>query len=119
MVPIVPYEVEGWMNIHIGQRYDIVFTASIVPGNFWFRVAAPGDCSAMNNNKGIRAIFNIGAKFAEPTTTAEYPSDCTDEKNIIPFIPREVPQDQFTVSGDSNLTSTIDETKLNVWTING
>ena len=118
MVPIIPYETD-WMNIHIGQRYDIVFTASPVPGNFWFRVAAPASCSVMDNNDGILAIFNIGTKVAEPTTTAVYPIDCNDEKNIVPLIVRDVPKDQFTVSGDSNLTSTLDEAKLNVWTING
>jgi len=118
MVPVVPYETD-WLNIHIGQRYDVIITASLKPGNFWFRVAAPDECSLMANNRGILAIFNIASKVAEPTGTAEYPVDCTDEKRNVPHIAHSVPRDQFSVSGHGNLTSTLDEAKLNVWTING
>lgn len=119
-VPIVPYETD-WLSINIGQRYDVVFTASKTPDNYWFRAVAPTECGIMASANSTLAIFNNGVKARDPKTTATpFPDDCVDEKTLTPYNSKPVPRDQFSVSGDSNLTVTGGLVgNFVVWTING
>jgi FtsP/CotA-like multicopper oxidase with cupredoxin domain len=127
-VPIIPYTTD-WLLIHIGQRYDVVFTTNQTPGNYWFRVAVPeilcGRNSLASAGKFL-AIFNYDSvPIADPTTTAVTagPTVCTDETNLVPVTKKSVPQAEFVFAQDKtdqfNVTQGTDAAnKVNQWTIN-
>lgn len=119
-VPIVPYETES-LSIKIGQRYDVVFTATSQPGNYWFRAKAPTACITNNNNDGIRAIFNVGVPVAEPNSTASpFVDDCAEEKTLVPYVPDSVPRDQFSLASPaSNMTVSVVPPPVVKWSLTG
>jgi len=103
-VPIVPFNTSS-IFIGIGQRYDVIFTASQTPGNYWFRALLPnptssegGSCGANSNADGILSIFNYkGVNVTDPTSTvaADIPEICNDVTTIVPHVVKNVPADSF------------------------
>ena len=95
-VPIVPYSTQ-WLFIGIGQRYDVIITATQAISSYWFRADVQLACGANNNNFNIKAIFNYaGAPAGEPTTLgAAYTQRCSDETTIVPYVKKDVPSGDF------------------------
>ncbi|TAQ85774.1 hypothetical protein B7494_g5914 [Chlorociboria aeruginascens] len=96
-VPMTPYNTSTLL-VGIGQRYDVIITASEKPSNYWFRAQLPtGGACGMNSNSNINAIFNYDTvPLAIPTTTgAIATSDCSDETNLVPWTPKNVPESAF------------------------
>lgn len=126
-VPIVPYRTD-WIFVGIGQRYDVIFTASAEPGNYWFRAEVQPGCGTNANNGNILAIFNYkDVPLADPTSVsnATYTPGCDDEASLEPVLKKSVPRSEFEKVYGSNGTSTLtvgltqNEQKIFFWTING
>lgn len=121
-VPVVPYTT-NYIQIGIGQRYDVVFTANQTAGNYWFRAAADGQCQSRNPREG-RAIFTYqGQTVSDPTTTAwaNPPAGCLDPVTT-PYIKKDVPSSNFAAQA-KNLPVAFGPVAANgntvLWTING
>lgn len=121
-VPIVPYNT-SYIQIGIGQRYDVVFTANQTAGNYWFRAEAEGSCQSRNARAG-RAIFTYsGQTVADPTSTAPttLPAGCFDPVTT-PKIAKNVPSSTFAAQA-KNLPVAFGPVAANgntfLWTING
>jgi FtsP/CotA-like multicopper oxidase with cupredoxin domain len=96
-VPIVPYDTT-WLFVGIGERYDVVFTASQKPANYWFRAEVQAGCgnNAMSGN--IKAIFNYkGVVLGNPTSkpAVNFTNSCEDEKSLVPYVAKDVPEREF------------------------
>ncbi|KAF2819688.1 hypothetical protein CC86DRAFT_471787 [Ophiobolus disseminans] len=80
-VPVTPFEVDV-LDITMGQRYDVIITASQAPDNYWFRAIPQAACSNNLNSNDIRAVVrykNSPSLTADPTTTAWNQTDsCND-----------------------------------------
>lgn len=126
-VPIVPYETNS-VFIAIGQRYDVVFTASARPDNYWFRAEVQKGCGENENNGHILGIFNyenIPLRLPSSISTAKYTPGCVDEVELEPIFKKNVPRQEFEKIYKPNATSTLtvglkqNENKVFHWTING
>lgn len=121
-VPVVPYTT-SYLQIGIGQRYDVVFTANQTASNYWFRAEADGNCQSANKRVG-RAVFTYqGQTVADPTSTAPttLPVGCLDPVTT-PKIAKNVPSTTFAAQAKS-LPVAIGPVAANgntvLWTING
>lgn len=121
-VPIVPYNT-NYIQIGIGQRYDVIFTANQAAGNYWFRAEADINCQSRIARPG-RAIFTYqGQTVADPTTTAPAspPAACVDPVTT-PKIAKNVPSTTFAAQAKS-LPVAFGPVAANgntfLWTING
>lgn len=121
-VPIVPYNTT-FLQIGIGQRYDVVFTANQTAGNYWFRAAPDGACQSRNAREG-RAIFTYqGQTVADPTTNAppNPPTACLDPVTT-PKIAKNVPSSTFAAQAKTlpvGFGPVAVQNNLVLWTING
>jgi len=121
-VPIVPYNT-SWLFIGIGERYDVIITASQPIGNYWFRAEVQQGCGSNANNGNIKAIFHYqGAATSNPNSTAtSYTQSCLDETDLVPYVAKDVPEDQFVYPEAEELTiggpSIVDG--LFIWNVNG
>ncbi|KAK8239539.1 Cupredoxin [Phyllosticta capitalensis] len=91
LVPIKPFEADI-VPIHIGQRYDIIFTANqdSTASDFWMRAIPQVACSPVKNAKDIKAILHYGNSTKTPTTTGyNYTDECTDfpMTDLVPYVP--------------------------------
>ncbi|TGZ84451.1 hypothetical protein EX30DRAFT_313040, partial [Ascodesmis nigricans] len=57
-VPVKPFEVE-WLDMAIGQRYDVVIHATGRQPSYWFRAVSQDSCSFQSNPNDIKAIFRL------------------------------------------------------------
>lgn len=73
--------------IAIGQRYDILITATEQTGNYWFCAVTENSCVTIADNEGC-AIFNYeGTEIASPTSSAyPDPGTCTEPSPLRPWI---------------------------------
>ncbi|TVY83578.1 Laccase-2 [Lachnellula suecica] len=118
LVPIVPYTTDG-VSISIGQRYDVLVTASQTSGDYWLRAGWVNACSTNGNAADITGIIRYDASStADPTTTTTLAvsTNCGDEP-----VASLVPHLSYTV-GDFDLN----EVDIGVsfpdyfrWTLNG
>jgi FtsP/CotA-like multicopper oxidase with cupredoxin domain len=121
-VPIVPYNT-SWLFIGIGERYDVIITASQPISNYWFRAEVQQGCGSNANNGNIKAIFHYqGAATTNPNSTAtSYTQSCLDETDLVPYVAKDVPEDQFVYPEAEELTiggpSIVDG--LFIWNVNG
>ncbi|RYP66628.1 hypothetical protein DL771_007697 [Monosporascus sp. 5C6A] len=97
LVPIEPYTTE-FVNIGIGQRYDIILTAdqAAVATDFWMRAIPQVACSDNDSADNIKAIVHYGDSTATPSTTGfEYTDSCHDEdlSNLVPIVRKVVGDD--------------------------
>ncbi|OJD30710.1 multicopper oxidase [Diplodia corticola] len=80
-VPIEPYQTE-YLDINMGQRYDVVITADQEEKDYWIRAIPQAACSSNANVDNIRAILRYdSSSTAEPTTAAytDFVDECVDE----------------------------------------
>lgn len=78
-VPIKPYTATI-INLHPGQRYEIIVKANQKPGSYWMRADSQDPCSSITNSKDIKAIINYSGYSGTPTSTAyTYTQECVDE----------------------------------------
>lgn len=91
-VPLVAYNTT-WLFIAIGQRYDVIITASATPANYWFR--AQNGCGGNTNNANIRSIFHYNTVAAgnPSSTAATAPTlNCVDPVGLVPYVAKSVPE---------------------------
>ncbi|ORY01053.1 laccase precursor [Clohesyomyces aquaticus] len=122
-VPVVPYTTD-WIQIGIGQRYDVLITANKTARNYWFRADIEGNCQSANHGAG-RAIFTYqGTTVADPTTSPPInpPVGCNNPAST-PKIALNVPSAQFTSQAQTLPVAfgpvVTNNQSLVLWTING
>ncbi|ETS73657.1 hypothetical protein PFICI_14603 [Pestalotiopsis fici W106-1] len=119
-VPIQPYTAD-YINIGMGQRYDVLITAdqADVADQFWMRAIPQSACSDNDNADNILGIVTyVDDTTTEPTTTGyDYGSDtCDDETdNLVPYISKTVGDVELQVAEDASIA--LDGT-LFKWTLN-
>lgn len=88
-VPIVPYNTTS-LSIGMGQRYDIIVTATETTGDFWLRAIPQESCSDNDNVDNILGIVRYdSSSTADPTTTSyDLDDSCLDEdsSNLVPYL---------------------------------
>lgn len=117
-VPIVPYTTTD-VSIGMGQRYDIIVTATETTGNFWLRGIPQESCSDNNNVNNILGIVRYdSASTADPTSTAysTLVDSCDDESasNLAPFLAIDV----GTVAATDDEEATLAFGTSILWTMN-
>jgi FtsP/CotA-like multicopper oxidase with cupredoxin domain len=122
-VPVVPYETDV-LSIAIGQRYDIVVEASQTPSDYWMRAYPATACSGSNESAdNIRGIIRYdSSSTADPTSSAyTYTTDCNDEpmESLVPYVSLNASTPASTEALDIDFNTTITDTGLRKWTING
>jgi FtsP/CotA-like multicopper oxidase with cupredoxin domain len=89
LVPIVPYETT-YLNIGMGQRYDIIVTADQSTADYWLRAIPQTACSDNDNASNIKGIVRYDStSTSDPTTSAyTYTDSCDDEDmaNLVPYV---------------------------------
>nr|ABY89704.1 laccase precursor [Phoma sp. UHH 5-1-03]ABY89705.1 laccase precursor [Phoma sp. UHH 5-1-03] len=121
-VPVEPYNT-SYLQIGIGQRYDVIFTANQTAGNYWFRAVANSNCQSRAAREG-RAVFTYqGQTVADPTSNAQGnpPTGCTDPVTT-PKIVKTVPSSTFAAQAKSLPVAfgpVAVQNNLVLWTING
>ncbi|KAF1833201.1 laccase precursor [Decorospora gaudefroyi] len=121
-VPVVPYTATH-LQMQIGQRYDVVFTANQAAGNYWFRAVANGLCQSANMREG-RSIFTYqGQTVAEPTTTGSaHPFTVCVDPPSAPKNAKNVPSTNFAAQAKNlpvGFGPIAAQGNLVLWTING
>ncbi|KAI9744648.1 MAG: hypothetical protein M1818_002177 [Claussenomyces sp. TS43310] len=110
LVPIVAYSTQV-LSIGMGQRYDIVVTASESSGNFWMRAIPQIACSTNSNADNIKGILKYDStNSTDPDTSAyTYTDSCDDESvsDLVPYLSLDASaddsEDDFAVTvGKSN-----------------
>jgi FtsP/CotA-like multicopper oxidase with cupredoxin domain len=87
LVPIVPYSTQV-LSIGMGQRYDIVVTASESSGNFWMRAIPQTECSDNDNADNIKGIVRYDSTdTTDPDTAAYTYTDSCDDEDISSLVP--------------------------------
>ncbi|KAK6201881.1 hypothetical protein LQW54_009291 [Pestalotiopsis sp. IQ-011] len=69
LVPVNPYETDQ-VAVHIGQRYDIIFTANAEAGDYWIRSGWNTNCHAIGKSKDI-AVNCTGILCCDSSSTAD------------------------------------------------
>lgn len=93
LVPIVPYTTTN-ISVGIGQRYDVVVTATKSSGNFWIRAIPQIACSENDNADNIKGIWMYdSSNTTEPDTSPyDYTDSCADElmTDLVPYVAKNV-----------------------------
>jgi FtsP/CotA-like multicopper oxidase with cupredoxin domain len=95
-VPIQPYQTD-FIDISLGQRYDVIFEANQAVSSYFLRAATQGACPSTCDNTAFGLANGIiqysGASKALPTTSPSFgPGDvagiCQDEliSNLVPVV---------------------------------
>jgi FtsP/CotA-like multicopper oxidase with cupredoxin domain len=86
-VPIVPYNTTD-ISIGMGQRYDIIVTATESSGDFWMRAIPQESCSDNDNVDNILGIVRYdSSSTSDPTSTAYTTTDSCDDEDITTLVP--------------------------------
>ena len=89
LVPIIPYDTQV-LSIGMGERYDVIVTASETSGNYWLRAIAQIACSDNDNPDNIKGIVMYDStNTTEPNSSAyDYDDNCDDEdlSNLVPYL---------------------------------
>ncbi|KAE9365617.1 multicopper oxidase [Stipitochalara longipes BDJ] len=86
-VPIVPYNTTN-LSIGMGQRYDVIVTASESSGDYWMRAIPQESCSDNDNVDNILGIVRYDStSTSDPTTTAYTTTDSCDDEAIASLVP--------------------------------
>jgi L-ascorbate oxidase len=136
-VPITPYTT-SWLNIAIGQRFDVIVTANQPSGNYFLRAVTQTGCPSECDNNGLGDSYNgivqyTDATLALPTsdfgnlTIADF-AICADEpaSSIVPYLTKTAGDaDAFSAqastlpAGNVALTQTSDDGAIFRWFLNG
>lgn len=109
-VPIVPYTTD-MISIGMGQRYDVIVSASEASGDFWIRAIPQTACSDVESPENIKGILRYDStSTSDPTSSAyDYTDNCDDEAmtDLVPYFASDVEasseEDEFAVTvGRSN-----------------
>lgn len=120
LVPVQPWNTT-YLNIGMGQRYDVIVQAdqAAVAENFWIRAIPQSPCSSTNENvDNIRGILSYASTTSTPETDGwDYGDDACDDEtpNLVPYISKSV-GDAVAVTEEAGIT-TIDG-GLFRWTLN-
>ncbi|KAF2131518.1 multicopper oxidase [Dothidotthia symphoricarpi CBS 119687] len=125
-VPIKPFITDQLM-IAIGQRYDVIINANQTSGNYWFQVAVGACGSNSISTAGVQlgAILHYSdAPDTQPTSTGvTLRTACVEEstKNLVPFVPNEVPASVVGTADQLTVNNFQDPNKDNLfrWLIDG
>ncbi|KAF2869685.1 Cupredoxin [Massariosphaeria phaeospora] len=106
-VPIKSY-VTDQVTMNIGQRYDVIINANQTASNYWLRVSIGTACGGNNiiaSNIPLGAILHYdGVPDGQPTSTGvAMRTSCTDETNLVPFVPNSVPTSIISEAGKMDL----------------
>lgn len=108
-VPIVPYNTTN-LSIGMGQRYDVIVTASETSGDYWMRAIPQESCSDNDNVDNILGIVRYDStSTSNPTTTAYTTTDsCDDEAiaSLVPYLSYDV-SSSYTVEEDEEVAIAI------------
>jgi FtsP/CotA-like multicopper oxidase with cupredoxin domain len=121
-VPVVPYSTT-YIQIGIGQRYDVIITANQTAGNYWFRADPDGACQSRASKGGLAIFTYSGVTAADPTTVAPAspPTSCLNPPTT-PFVSKTVPSSTFAAQA-KNLPVAFGpvavQNNLVLWTVNG
>ena len=120
LVPITPYTTT-YLNIGMGQRYDVIITAdqAATADSFWMRAIPQSACSENDNEDDIRGIVYYGSSTATPTTSAyDFTDSCDDEDmaNLVPYISKTAGSSSLTTLENAAVAFNTD--KLFRWTLN-
>ncbi|EKV04816.1 Multicopper oxidase, type 3 [Penicillium digitatum] len=93
-VPIRPFTAD-FINIAMGQRYDVIVTANQrqISDSFWIRAIPQEACSENASPDNIRGILYYSNSPSTPTTNPFiFPDGCVDEPaaSLIPQVPKTV-----------------------------
>ncbi|CAI7666690.1 unnamed protein product [Penicillium discolor] len=93
-VPIRPYTA-NYIDIGMGQRYDVIVTANQrqISDSFWIRAIPQEACSENANPDDIRGIMYYDNRPSTPTTNAfTFLDECIDEPvtSLVPQVPKTV-----------------------------
>ncbi|KAF3764262.1 hypothetical protein M406DRAFT_346480 [Cryphonectria parasitica EP155] len=89
-VPIQPYNTTN-LSIGMGQRYDVIVTATETTGNFWMRAIPQEACSDNDNVDNILGIIRYDSSSTDDPTTTVYDDltdSCADEDitSLVPYL---------------------------------
>lgn len=75
----------------------MIIYANQAVGNYWFRAEVQSPCGTNAMNGNIKSIFSYtGATSGNPNTTGTaYTQSCTDETQLVPYVQKNVPSNQF------------------------
>jgi FtsP/CotA-like multicopper oxidase with cupredoxin domain len=121
-VPIVPFNTT-YLQLGIGQRYDVIVTANQAPGNFWFRADANGACQSATKRGGLARFNYQGVPIADPSSVAPSnpPTQCIDPATS-PKIVKSVPSSTFAAQAKAlpiAIGPIAVQNNTVLWTING
>lgn len=98
-VPINPIN-KTQLFMAVGQRYDVIIHANQPVDNYWLNVTlSPSNLCGTSRNKWPAAIFHYEGAPAEGIPTNQgtpISAGCADETGMVPVVPRQVTQEQFT-----------------------
>lgn len=122
LVPIVPFDTDNLL-IAIGQRYDIVVTATEKSGDYWLRAGWQSACSTnLNPNNALGIIRYDSSSTADPTSTqqttvAMLASSCQDQDlaDLVPYLSTTI---DTATNTDQELDLDFVTTTSIMWTIN-
>lgn len=124
--PIQPASVTSVL-IHIGQRYDVVITATQAVANYWIRAVAENACLSFNAGTGLAVLNYAGVPATTVPTTIAQPvtnPGCAEPAGLTPWVPNNVGSvDAFksqVTSLNVNVDNNVDSNGQNivVWGIN-
>lgn len=105
-VPIHPYTAD-YIDIAIGQRYDVIIDADQDVGSYWLRAIVQINCGETNDNtpeQNLTGFISYKGYKGLPAKSAPLPpanQDCHDETQLVPYVPIKVPQTHFGSSDKS------------------
>lgn len=106
-VRIVPYNTTA-VSIGMGQRYDVIVTATETTGNFWLRAIPQESCSDNDNVDNILGIIRYDSTSTDdPTTSAYTYTDSCDDEAISTLVPYLVNDVSSSYALDDNLAVTL------------
>lgn len=135
-VPITPYTTD-WLNIAIGQRFDVIITANQPSGNYFLRAVTQTGCPSECDNNGLGSANGIiqyaGATLTLPVSdfgnkTIDDFAICTDEPmaSLVPYLVKSAgsatafsAQASTLPAGNVALTQTSDDGAIFRWFLNG
>ncbi|RAL65835.1 hypothetical protein DID88_005498 [Monilinia fructigena] len=91
LVPIVPYSTQV-LSMGMGQRYDVILTATETSENFWIRAIPQTYCSDNENSGNIKGILKYSStNNTEPSSAYSYDDNCDDEdmSTLVPYLSRD------------------------------
>jgi len=105
-VPIVPWQTQ-WLNLNIGQRYDVIINANQPISSYWFHVIPNVGCSNNKVGNALSIFTYSGASSSIPPNSTRNNSpvliDCNDSNgNLTPYVKANVPTN-ITIPNKSRL----------------